>query len=103
MSRQETCLILSVAILQMHDFRNNRSEWYLLGRRVAAQWKVGDHLLISKLIPLCALDHSIQHQDIPIGFTERLRYSKVWGTFEGLKSLKVNWLRMFTYPNNIYS
>lgn len=49
---------------------NKKSEWYLLGARVAAQGKVGNHLLIGKLISLCALDHSIQHQDIPICFTE---------------------------------
>lgn len=37
---------------------------------MAAKWKVGDHLLISKLISLCALDHSIEYQYISIGFTK---------------------------------
>lgn len=43
---------------------------HLLGTRVATQGKIGNHLLVGKLIPLCTLDHSIQHQDVPIGFTE---------------------------------
>lgn len=44
---------------------------HLLRSRVAAQWKVGNHLLIGKLIFLRALYHPIQHQDVPINLTEK--------------------------------
>lgn len=33
------------------------------------QRKVGNHLLVGELIPLCALDHSVQNQHIAIRFT----------------------------------
>lgn len=56
-------------------------EEYLLGGRMAAQGKVSNHLLIGKLVPLRALDHSIQHQDIPIGFAENERRGKVWENY----------------------
>lgn len=46
-----------------------RATIYLFGRRMAAEWKVGNHLLIGKLISLRALNHTIQNQDIPICFT----------------------------------
>lgn len=36
---------------------------------MAAEWKVGNHLLVGKFIPLRALNHAVQNQDIPIGFT----------------------------------
>lgn len=35
---------------------------------MAAEWEVGDHLLVGKLIPLCALDHTVQNQHVSVGF-----------------------------------
>lgn len=43
---------------------------------MAAEWKVGNHLLIGKFIPLRALNHTVQNQDIPICFTEMLKQTK---------------------------
>lgn len=36
---------------------------------MAAEGKVGNHLLIGKLVPLRALNDTVQNQDISIGFT----------------------------------
>lgn len=84
-----------VALLQIQDLSNTKCEWYLLGGRVAAQWKVGNHLLVGKLIPLCALDHSIQHQDIPIGFTENDVTAKYEAHLKALKSPRLNWQNVY--------
>lgn len=39
---------------------------------MATEGKVGNHLLVGELVPLGALNHSIQNQHVPIGFTGKV-------------------------------
>lgn len=38
---------------------------------MAEEGEVSDHLLVGKLVPFGALDHPIQHQDVPVVATEK--------------------------------
>lgn len=43
--------------------------WYLAGIAVAAEGQVGYHLLVGKLVSLCALDDAVQHQHVAVALT----------------------------------
>lgn len=43
---------------------------YLAWVGVAAEGQVGYHLLVGELVPLCALDDAVQHQNVAVALTE---------------------------------
>ena len=42
---------------------------YLAWVGVAVERQVGDHLLVGELVPLCALDDTVQHQHVTVALT----------------------------------
>ena len=77
-------------------------EWYLLGTWMTAQRKVGNHFLIGKLISLCALDHTVQNQDISVGFTgegedNTAQDEAPWSSTKGILRLLVTWQNLFFF------